>query len=147
MFIYLVPTLLIVPNLLTKQRKCQLILSVSQNESFALKYHTIKNFSNFKNNLAFNMCVYVTKFLLQKFKLHVTFQSIFRKQDSYFGPCGKNGAIIFVTKDLNFLLWFQLSEKIYKQLDYSTKFLRFTIPFPLLAHPLYLVRIHIYSMF
>ncbi|KAK1374307.1 Omega-3 fatty acid desaturase [Heracleum sosnowskyi] len=35
--------------------------------------------------------------------------------------------------------WVPLPENIYKNLDSSTKFLRFTIPFPLLAHPLYLL--------
>ncbi|CAO2825685.1 unnamed protein product [Amaranthus hypochondriacus] len=34
--------------------------------------------------------------------------------------------------------WHPLPEKIYKSLDYSTKILRFTFPFPLLAYPIYL---------
>ncbi|KAL3530892.1 hypothetical protein ACH5RR_010214 [Cinchona calisaya] len=34
--------------------------------------------------------------------------------------------------------WVPLPEKIYKRLDYSTKFLRYKIPFPLFAYPLYL---------
>ena len=33
----------------------------------------------------------------------------------------------------------QLSEKIYKNLDKATKLLRFTLPFPMLAYPFYLV--------
>lgn len=34
--------------------------------------------------------------------------------------------------------WVPLSEKLYKSLDVSTKFLRFKLPYPLLAYPLYL---------
>ncbi|XP_042027694.1 omega-3 fatty acid desaturase, chloroplastic-like [Salvia splendens] len=34
--------------------------------------------------------------------------------------------------------WHPLSEKIYKQLDFVTKKLRFTLPFPMLAYPIYL---------
>ncbi|XP_040993903.1 omega-3 fatty acid desaturase, endoplasmic reticulum-like isoform X1 [Juglans microcarpa x Juglans regia] len=34
--------------------------------------------------------------------------------------------------------WVPLTEKLYKSLDYSTKMLRFTVPFPLLAYPFYL---------
>lgn len=34
--------------------------------------------------------------------------------------------------------WHPLSEKIYKSLDNVTKMLRFTLPFPLLAYPIYL---------
>lgn len=37
------------------------------------------------------------------------------------------------------ILLLQLPEKVYKKLDYSTKFLRFKIPFPMFAYPLYLV--------
>lgn len=33
----------------------------------------------------------------------------------------------------------QLSEKIYKTLDTATRLLRFTLPFPMLAYPFYLV--------
>lgn len=35
--------------------------------------------------------------------------------------------------------WHPLSEKIYRTLDSATRFLRFKIPFPLLAYPFYLV--------
>ncbi|PON86591.1 Fatty acid desaturase [Trema orientale] len=35
--------------------------------------------------------------------------------------------------------WHPLSEKIYKNLDNATKMLRFTLPFPMLAYPFYLV--------
>lgn len=35
----------------------------------------------------------------------------------------------------------QLSEKIYKNLDKATQMLRFTLPFPMLAYPFYLVSI------
>lgn len=34
----------------------------------------------------------------------------------------------------------QLTEKLYKSLGYSTRLLRFTVPFPLFAYPFYLVR-------
>nr|QCQ29193.1 omega-3 fatty acid desaturase [Camellia fraterna] len=34
--------------------------------------------------------------------------------------------------------WHPLSEKIYRSLDDATKILRFTVPFPLLAYPIYL---------
>ncbi|MGJ2479308.1 fatty acid desaturase, partial [Salmonella enterica subsp. enterica serovar Paratyphi A] len=34
--------------------------------------------------------------------------------------------------------WHPLSEKIYKSLDNATRTLRFTLPFPLLAYPIYL---------
>ncbi|KAL1535532.1 Omega-3 fatty acid desaturase, chloroplastic [Salvia divinorum] len=34
--------------------------------------------------------------------------------------------------------WHPLSEKVYKQLDFVTKKLRFTLPFPMLAYPFYL---------
>lgn len=34
--------------------------------------------------------------------------------------------------------WVPLSEKIYKTLDFSTKFLRFKVPFPMFAYPFYL---------
>ncbi|GMP23432.1 hypothetical protein CsSME_00001038 [Camellia sinensis var. sinensis] len=34
--------------------------------------------------------------------------------------------------------WHPLSEKIYRSLDNATKILRFTLPFPLLAYPIYL---------
>nr|ARQ20744.1 omega-3 fatty acid desaturase [Eucommia ulmoides] len=34
--------------------------------------------------------------------------------------------------------WVPLSEKTYNQLDYSTKFLRFKVPFPMFAYPFYL---------
>ncbi|KAI4328700.1 hypothetical protein L6164_021035 [Bauhinia variegata] len=36
--------------------------------------------------------------------------------------------------------WHPLSEKIYKSLDDMTKILRFTLPFPMLAYPIYLWR-------
>jgi hypothetical protein len=35
----------------------------------------------------------------------------------------------------------QLPEKLYNSLDFMARKLRFTIPFPLLAFPLYLVRL------
>jgi len=35
----------------------------------------------------------------------------------------------------------QLPERLYKSLDFMTRKLRFTMPFPLLAFPLYLVRL------
>lgn len=34
----------------------------------------------------------------------------------------------------------QITEKLYRQLEPRTKKLRFTVPFPLLAFPVYLVR-------
>ncbi|XP_042040647.1 omega-3 fatty acid desaturase, endoplasmic reticulum-like [Salvia splendens] len=34
--------------------------------------------------------------------------------------------------------WVPLPENVYKQLDFSTKFLRYKIPFPMFAYPLYL---------
>ncbi|XP_042014749.1 acyl-lipid omega-3 desaturase (cytochrome b5), endoplasmic reticulum-like isoform X2 [Salvia splendens] len=34
--------------------------------------------------------------------------------------------------------WVPLTENLYKQLDFSTKFLRYKIPFPMFAYPLYL---------
>ncbi|KAL0293306.1 UNVERIFIED_CONTAM: Acyl-lipid omega-3 desaturase (cytochrome), endoplasmic reticulum [Sesamum radiatum] len=34
--------------------------------------------------------------------------------------------------------WVPLPEKLYKKLDYSTKFLRYKIPFPMFAYPIYL---------
>ncbi|KAG8371503.1 hypothetical protein BUALT_Bualt13G0094400 [Buddleja alternifolia] len=34
--------------------------------------------------------------------------------------------------------WVPLPEKLYKKLDYSTKFLRYKVPFPMFAYPLYL---------
>jgi omega-3 fatty acid desaturase (delta-15 desaturase) len=37
--------------------------------------------------------------------------------------------------------YLQLPERLYKSLDFMTKKLRFTMPFPLLAFPLYLVRL------
>lgn len=37
--------------------------------------------------------------------------------------------------------WVPLLEKIYKTLDESTKILRFKVPFPMFAYPIYLVRI------
>ena len=44
--------------------------------------------------------------------------------------------------NLFFLLFLmQLPEKIYKSLDGITKMLRFTVPFPMLAYPIYLVSI------
>lgn len=36
--------------------------------------------------------------------------------------------------------WVPMPEKLYKELDYATKLLRFKIPFPLIAYPLYLMR-------
>ncbi|CAI9106986.1 OLC1v1006246C1 [Oldenlandia corymbosa var. corymbosa] len=36
--------------------------------------------------------------------------------------------------------WVPLPEKVFKNLDYSTKFLRYKIPFPMFAYPLYLWR-------
>lgn len=36
----------------------------------------------------------------------------------------------------------QLPEKLYKSLDNATRFLRFKIPFPMLAYPFYLVSLH-----
>jgi hypothetical protein len=36
---------------------------------------------------------------------------------------------------------FQLPERLYNSLDFMTRKLRFTMPFPLLAFPLYLVRL------
>jgi hypothetical protein len=38
----------------------------------------------------------------------------------------------------------QITEKLYRQLEPRTKKLRFTVPFPLLAFPVYLVRLHRY---
>nr|XP_025887070.1 omega-3 fatty acid desaturase isoform X2 [Solanum lycopersicum] len=35
--------------------------------------------------------------------------------------------------------WVPMPEKIYKELDFATKFFRFKIPFPLLAYPIYLI--------
>ncbi|KAK6786011.1 hypothetical protein RDI58_014536 [Solanum bulbocastanum] len=35
--------------------------------------------------------------------------------------------------------WVPMPEKIYKELDFATKFFRFKIPFPLLAYPFYLI--------
>nr|BAF30810.1 omega-3-desaturase [Eustoma grandiflorum] len=34
--------------------------------------------------------------------------------------------------------WVPLPEKLYRKLDYSTKFLRYKIPFPMFAYPMYL---------
>lgn len=39
------------------------------------------------------------------------------------------------------MLFLQLSERIYKSLDVATKTLRFTVPFPMLAYPFYLVSV------
>jgi omega-3 fatty acid desaturase (delta-15 desaturase) len=39
--------------------------------------------------------------------------------------------------------WHPLPERLYKSLDFMTKKLRFTMPFPLLAFPLYLVRLRV----
>ena len=39
--------------------------------------------------------------------------------------------------NLNFA--FQLPEKLYKNLSHSTRMLRYTVPLPMLAYPLYLV--------
>ncbi|XP_009622725.1 omega-3 fatty acid desaturase, endoplasmic reticulum-like isoform X3 [Nicotiana tomentosiformis] len=35
--------------------------------------------------------------------------------------------------------WVPMPEKLYKELDFATKFFRFKIPFPLLAYPMYLI--------
>ncbi|XP_049370143.1 omega-3 fatty acid desaturase, endoplasmic reticulum-like isoform X2 [Solanum verrucosum] len=35
--------------------------------------------------------------------------------------------------------WVPMPEKMYKELDFATKFFRFKIPFPLLAYPIYLI--------
>lgn len=57
---------------------------------------------------------------------------------------------VLISGVYNFCVWmmrnhwfcpflYQLSEKIYRSLDTATRTLRFTLPFPMLAYPLYLV--------
>lgn len=41
---------------------------------------------------------------------------------------------------------FQLPEKIYKNLDLPTRIMRYTVPLPMLAYPIYLVRAYILTL-
>lgn len=50
----------------------------------------------------------------------------------------RHTGFLFLSEDDKFQ-FLQLSERIYRALDKTTKMLRFTLPFPLLAYPFYLV--------
>jgi len=59
----------------------------------------------------------------------------------------KKGTFIVAVLEHGFLYvsLSQLTEKIYKNLDYMTRLARFTVPFPLFAYPIYLVSAFFYQ--
>jgi len=47
--------------------------------------------------------------------------------------------LVLTNANANACIALQITEKLYRQLEPRTKKLRFTVPFPLLAFPVYLV--------
>lgn len=68
---------------------------------------------------------------------YVCFSTLLCRNFSHFLEKKKLQIFDFVVSIIFYL--FQLPQKIYNSLDFVTKKLRFTLPFPMLAYPIYLV--------